>query len=199
MNTMTEIKRHSDELEEIHISEPNMNWHIISWGTISGDKIKAMDVLQNHEYESYDTFDVEHLNGMINKWNMLQRGDVISFHFQKWGNERNIHFTLSFFVVRNYSYKIIWYYQIDDLEEKRKSEIEYGEIKYTKIKWWKRRILEDNSLLTIDPVVNGLKAFINESVLSQIHISKPKEKVKSFMSWVLEKICKIIKKSWDTK
>ncbi len=185
-----------------------MNWlrrvyddisHIAEeWGN-SVEENQAKESILSIDFENienYTLFEVEELNGNINKWNNLERWDVVCLKFEKYGKEKSFNFTLRFYITRSYSHKIVWYYFIENLIEKQKSEVIYGEIKYTKIKSWRRKILEENISIT-DPIINNVKTFINEAILVQIQILKSKEKVQTFVNWFSGKILQTIKKSWN--
>lgn len=185
---MVENRRSSDNVHSIndftHISIPD-----------SSDKISAIEVLLHTDFEESDDFSdfpVEELNGNIDRWNKIDRKDIIILEFQKSTKEKFSHFTLKFYVTRSYSYKITGYYMIEEVGTKRKSSPHYWEIKYTKIKWWKRKIV-DTTQNWNDMVLNEFQSLINESTLKNITILKSSQNISSLTTWVKGKISSFLK------
>lgn len=161
----------------------------------TSDKISAIEILLHTDFEESDDFSafpVEELSWKIDRWNKIDRKDIIILEFQKPTKEKLFHFTLKFYVTRSYSYKITGYYMIEEVWTKRRSSPHYWEIKYTKIKWGKRKIIDATQNWN-DMMLNEFQSLISESILKNITILKPPQNIASLTTWVKGKINSFLK------
>lgn len=174
---------------------------------LNTEQIHAEKTLIENSFEEdgdFISFETQEINWSINKLNKIEVWDILILKFEKYWKEKSINFILKFYITRSYSHKIVWYYFIENLIEKQKSEVVYGEIKYIKAKyvaekWWKklsRKILEDPNSIT-DWLINWLKVYINEALLEKITILKPKQNVKTLTKTVSTFIWKLLKNRWN--
>lgn len=174
---------------------------------LNTEQIHAEKTLIENSFEEdgdFISFETQEIDWSINKLNKIEVWDILILKFEKYWKEKSINFILKFYITRSYSHKIVWYYFIENLIEKQKSEVVYGEIKYIKAKyvaekWWKkwsRKILEDPNSIT-DWLINWLKVYINEALLEKITILKPKQNVKTLTKTVSTFIWKLLKNRWN--
>lgn len=185
---MTQNRRSSDNIRSI---EDFTNFSTSD----TSEKTTAVEILLHTDFETsndFSDFSVDELNGVVNRWNKIERKDILFLEFKKSSKEKNIHFMLKFYISRSYSYKITWYYILETIGNKRRSTPHYWEIKYTKIKGWKRRILETVQSSN-DVILNEFQSFINESILQEITILKPSQNIESLKTWVKAKIHSFLK------
>lgn len=185
---MTQNRRSSDNIPRIEdfTNTPTSD---------TSEKNTAIEILLHTDFETSDNFSdfsLDELSGTIDRWNKIERKDILFLEFKKSTKEKNIHFLLKFYISRSYSYKITWYYIIETVGEKRRSTPHYWEIKYTKIKGWKRKIFETNQNSN-DTILNEFQPFINESILQDITIFKPSQNIASLRTWVKGKIHSFLK------
>ncbi|MBW7954264.1 hypothetical protein H3C61_00400 [Candidatus Gracilibacteria bacterium] len=150
-------------------------------------KLKSNYFLDNNRYKS---FELNNIDGNINKWNKLKMKDILLLKFEKYIKDKPINFYIKFYINRSYSFKISGYFLIENNIDNTTSDLFSGEIKFVKIKGGRRAIFENQNIELNQN--NNLKQYINESVLKEILVFKPIEGVENFKTWVVYKIKKIL-------